>query len=215
MIIKDLLSNRGFGNITAYSGKDIDDSLIERCLKLDNVFYKDEFLWTEFNIADTIKQFSQMCFILVNDDKNTIVGYSYWLPVKSEKLDEFIKKKKIMLNIEPGFCTGFNVPEINLYSAGEAFVPGYDLLNLHKAIEDIFQYHVLCLAEKGVKIATLSIDSVCEYDEQYLVKRLGLRQSIEKDDSKFCYDSYDPRLHYNESVYCQELLKYYPQGNIN
>ena len=209
MIIKDLFQNNGFNNITAYSGKDIDDELINRCLKLDGVFYDDQFLWKDFNIADTIKQYSQMCFILVNDEKNTIVGYSYWFPIKSEILNQYIKEKKILLNIEPQFCTGYNVPNINLHCAGEAFVPGYDLLNLHKVLEDLFQYHILCLAQKGTKVSTLSVDSVCAYDEQYLVKRSGLKYCEEKNDCKFFYDKYDPRLIFSESIYCQELLKYY------
>lgn len=209
MIIKDIFQSHGFNNITAFSGSDISDDLIKRCLNLDKVFYEDEFLFGSFDITQTIKQNSQMCFILLDDEKQTIVGYTYWLPVKDNILTQYMDNKKILLEVLPEYCTGFKTSPINLFNIGEAFVPGYDLLTLHKALEDLFQYHILCLAQMNIKISTICFDAVNKYDEKYLVARTGLRYYEQKENCKFYFDSYDPRRVFKESPYSQELMNYY------
>ncbi|MBE5736271.1 MAG: hypothetical protein E7356_02800 [Clostridiales bacterium] len=211
MIIDVDFQEAGINNVVAYSGKDITDDLIYRCFKLDNVFYKQDFQWNTFGIENIIKKYPQMCFIFIDKDKKNIVGYSYWLPIKTEVFQQFIDNKTALLDIKEEYCTGYNSSNINLFLGGEAFVPGYDLNNLHLAIENIFQYHILCLAQKNIKINLVAFDSVCQYDEEFLVKRTNVKNCIDKSNCKFYYDKYDPRTFYNQSKYCNELIKYYTQ----
>jgi len=209
MIIEKEFVEQGIQNVVSYSGKDITPELIERCFKLDRVFYQQQFLWENTDIKNTILNNSQMCFIFVDRDQGNIVGYSYWFPIKEEIAQRFKEEKTILLDIKNEYCSGYKTSPIHLFLGGEAFVPGYDILNLHKAIEDIFQYHVLYLAKKGIKVETLSFDSVCQYDEQYLVSRTGLKNCVAKNNCSYYYDKYDPRVVYKDSKYCEELKIYY------
>lgn len=209
MIIENEFRERGFDNIICYSGKDITDSLIARCFKLDKAFYGKQFQWDNLGIETTIKKYNQMCFVFVDKTKGNIVGYSYWFPMKLEIINRYIKDKEVILGIKEEDCSPFNISPVHLFLGGEAFVPGYDLLNLHKVIEDIFQYHVLCLAEKGIKVETICFDAVCKYDEEYLVSRTNLSYKIIKNNCTFYYDKYSPNKMYYESKYCNDLKKYY------
>lgn len=209
MIIENEFVDVGIDNVVSYSGKDITPELIERCFKLDGAFYKKEFLWENTDIKNTILNNNQMCFIFIDKNRGNIVGYSYWFPIKKEILQKFKEEKTILLDIKNEYCSGFNNSPLDLFLGGEAFVPGYDLFNLHKAVENIFQYHILHLAKKGVKVRTLSFDSVCQYDEEFLVSRMHLKNCVPKKDCSFCYGKYDPKIVYNESKYCVDLMKYY------
>lgn len=209
MIIVDELKNRGIENVVCYSGKDITTDLIERCFKLDAVFYKSQFQWNMYGIEEIILKYNEMCFIFVDKIKNNIVGYSYWFPLKLTIINEHIKIKEPLLNIKDEYCSPFNISPVNLFLGGEAFVPGYDLMTLHKAVEDIFQYHVLCLAQKGIKIGLVCFDAVCRYDNEFLVNRTNLKNKTSKKNCDFYYDMYSPETIYNESIYTSELKKYY------
>lgn len=209
MIIKNEFDEVGIDNVVAYSGKDITPELIDRCFKLDGAFYKKEFSWENTDIKNTILNNSQMCFIFIDNNRGNIVGYSYWFPIKKEILQKFIDEKNILLDIKNDYCSGFTAPSIDLFLGGEAFVPGYDLMNLHKAVEDIFQYHILHLAKKGIKVRTVSFDSVCQYDEEFLVARMGLKNRVQKKDCAFHYGKYNPKVVYSDSKYCSELEKFY------
>lgn len=212
MILEDDFRELGISNVCAYSGKDLSDDLIQRCFNLDNVFYKQEFQWNMYGIDKIIKKYPQMCFVFIDKEKGNIVGYSYWLPIKTEILQEFINNKTALLDIKEEYCMSYNQTNINLFLGGEAFVPGYDLNNLHLAIENIFQYHILSLAQKGSKVNLIAFDSVCKYDEEYLVKRTNMKNCIKKSNCNFYYDKYNPKTFYNQSKYCEELMKYYNQN---
>ena len=211
MIIKNIFEEHGFDNVVSYSGKDLSLDLIKRCLNLDKVFYKKDFYWDTFNIEKVLLQRNELCFVFIDSISQNIVGYSYWLPIKTEILEEFKQNKKALLEIKPEYCTDFKQPKVNLFLGGEAFVPGYDLLNLHKAIEDIFQIHILHLAENNVLIDTICFDAVCAYDKDYLVPLTGLRNKSEKENCDFYYDTYSPNRVYKESIYAKELKKYYKE----
>lgn len=209
MIIENEFRENGLDNIICYSGKDITDDFIKRCFNLDKAFYGKQFQWDTLGIENTIKKYNQMCFVFVDKERGNIVGYSYWFPLKLDVLNNYIKNKETLLGISEEDCSPFSVSPVHLFLGGEAFVPGYDLLTLHRVIEDIFQYHILCLAEKGIKVGTISFDAVCKYDEDYLVKRTNLKNCVQKNDCNFYYDKYYPDTVYNQSKYCNELKKFY------
>ena len=210
MINENEFIELGFKNIVSYSGKDITPELIDRCFKLDRAFYQQEFLWEHTDIKNTILNHSQMCFIFMDKSRESIIGYSYWFPVKKEILQKFKDEKTVLLDIKNEYVSGYTTSPVHLFLGGEAFVPGYDLLNLHQAVENIFQYHILYLAlKKYIKVDIISFDSVCQYDQEYLVPRTGLKSSSQKKDCIFYYGRYNPRTFYKESKYCDELKKYY------
>ena len=209
MIFDDEFTKYGLDNIICYSGKDITDDFIKRCFNLDRVFYGKQFQWNSLGIENTIKKFNQMCFVFLDKDRGNIVGYSYWFPVKEELITKYSQNKETLLAIKEEDCSPYNVSPVHLFLGGEAFVPGYDLYNLHKAVEDIFQRQILTLAKKGVKIGTVSFEAVCKYDEEYLLCRTNLKNKTKKDNSVFFYDNYSPKNMYNESKYCSELMEYY------
>lgn len=209
MVVEEEFKIHGIDNVVCLSGKDITKELIERCFKLDAVFYRNEFLWDNTGIMDTILAFSEMCFILLDSKRNNIVGYSYWFPIKPEILDQFACEGKNLLDIKPEYCSGYKVTPVNLFSAGEAYVPGYDIFRLHNAVEDIFQYHILCLAKKNIKVDKICIDAACGFDEEFLIPKLGLNNKVQKSNCVYCWGKYDPRITYNKSRFCEELKKYY------
>lgn len=209
MIIEREFEEQGISNVVSYSGKDINEDLINRCFKLDKAFYRAQFLWEGTEVRNTILENSQMCFIFIDKNRGNIVGYSYWLPIKDSVLKRYKDENVALLDIKRDYCTGYKIANVNLFLGGEAFVPGYDLLNLHKAIENIFQMHVLHLAKNGVMIDTISFDSVCEYDEKYLVNRVGIKDYTIKKNCKYYYGKYDPRIVYKDSKYCTKLKEYY------
>ena len=200
----------GFDNIVSYSGKDITPELVDRCFKLDKAFYKEDFLWENTDIKNTILKYNQMCFVFIDKTRGNIIGYSYWFPIKAEILEKFKNERTALLDIKVEYISGFTTPPVHLFLGGEAFVPGYDLMNLHKAVENIFQYHILYLAQKkNIKIETINFDAVCQYDKEFLVPRTGLKNYSEKSNCLFYYGKYDPKTVYNESKYCEELKKDY------
>jgi len=209
MIIEKKFIESGFENIISISGKDITADLIKRCFNLDRVFYGKEFLWENTDILNVILKYNQMCFIFMDTSNENIVGYSYWFPIKTEILDKFVEDKKALLDIKQEYCSGYQTSPINLFLGGEAFVPGYDLLNMHKVVEDIFQHHILHLAENGIKIDNICLDAVCKFDEEYLVPKLGVGNKFEKSNCIYYCGEYHPNTTYKDSQYCEKLKKYY------
>ncbi len=199
----------GFENIIAYSGKDITDHMIEEGFKISNSFFNTEYQMDKSEIKEVIKNFGNLFFINYDKEDKKVIGYSYWIPVKSKIFYDFLKNKEILIYMKKEYCEAFDKPKINLFQAGEAFETGYDLDNIHKALEDIFQGKVLSLAKKGTKIEFIAIEAVCKYDEDYLVKLLGLKHKIVKDKSTFYCEYYDPNMVYNRSRFVNELKEYY------
>jgi len=209
MIIEQDFKNYGIQNVVAYSGKDINENLIDRCFKLDEVFYREQFKWDDTSIKETILANPEMCFVFIDKVKGSVVGYSYWFPIKTEVLDKFVREENPLLDIKKEYCTGYKSSPINLFLGGQAFVPGYDMAELHKAIEDIFQKHILFLAQNGIMVDTVSFDSVCSYDELYLVPRCGLTNRVEKKDCYYYFGKYNPKEFYRNSKYAQKLKEFY------
>ncbi|MBQ4558186.1 MAG: hypothetical protein IJA61_02275 [Clostridia bacterium] len=209
MIIEKEFKDNGFDNIVCYSGRDITEDLIKRCLNLDTAFYEKEFYWDNTDIINVVKENPQMCFIFVDTIRQNIIGYSYWFPIKLDIINKFIHDKEPLLDIKKEYISGYKTSPVHLFLGGEAFVPGYDLMLLHKVIEDIFQWHILVLAQNGVKVDNICFDAVCDYDKFFLVKNVGLNNCVIKKNCSFYYGKYSPNIVYNESKYCKELKKYY------
>lgn len=209
MIFEKEFKNYGLENFIAYSGVDITDKMIESCFEIDKSFYKKEYSIENSQIKNIIKEFGQICFVIVEKTENKVIGYSYWIPIKSSVFIDFIKKKEMLLNLELSQCSNFNEKTVNLFSAGEAFLRGYDLNNLHKCVEDLFLNKILTLAKKGVKVDYLAIEAVCEYDKVYLAPKLGLKKGEKKGTSLFYCDRYSPKTTYPDSLISKELEEYY------
>lgn len=111
----------------------------------------------------------------------------------------------MLLFIEEEYCSGFNEPVISLFQAGEAFVAGYDIDDLHKALEDIVLHKILVLAKRGTKIGYVAIEAVCKYDRDYLVPLLGLERKIVKGNSVFYCDNYKPDKMFARSKIAKEI----------
>ncbi|MBQ4541366.1 MAG: hypothetical protein IJA23_00790 [Clostridia bacterium] len=210
MVIENIFEKYDFGDIVAYSGKDITDAMIDECFAIDRNFYDDEYSWENSEIRQIVKEFGQMCFVFFDKNDKKVMGYSFWLPVKTTVFNAFIKEKVMLLNIKKNYCEDYkNTSSVNLFLGGEAFVVGYDLKLFHKAIEDLFQKRVLDMAKAGIKIKYIAAESCCDYDEQFLVPKLKLEKKVKKDKSNFYYDEYSPKKVYSESKYAKELYEFY------
>ena len=199
----------GFESIVAYSANDITEEMMNESFKVSENFFHDEYQINESKIKDIIKNVGQICFIIKDESVNRVIGYSFWIPIKSQIFAEFIESRQMLMFIEEEHCSKFNEPVVNLFQAGEGFVEGYDIDLIHKALEDIIQEKILVLAQKGVKIGYVAIEAVCEYDEKYLVQLLGLETKLKKDKSTFYCGKYSPEKTFARSKYASYLKEYY------
>ncbi len=209
MIFKKEFEKYGFDTIVAYSGTDITDTMIEECFKLDREFYNQEYSIENSQIKNIIKNFGQICFVLIEQTEQKVIGYSYWIPIKPKVFLDFLDSGKILLNLELAQCSNFNEKSVSLFSAGEAFLAGYDLNNLHKAVEDLFLHKILVLAKKGIKVDYVAMEAVCDYDKIYLAPKLGMEKGATKENSVFYCVPYSPKIVYPESSVSKELLNFY------
>lgn len=201
--------NYGFSSIVAYTGKDITEAMIEKCFEIDRDFYEKEFSIEGSEIKEIIAKFGQMCLVLVDKEDNQVIGYSYWIPIKPEIFIDFMKNSELLLNLKVDYCASFEEPEVNLFQEGEAFVMGYDVRSLHRAIRDIVQLKILKLAQRGTKINCIALESVCQYDEEFFVPSIGLEKKFKKNNSIFYCDKYSPKTMFLGSKYSKALLEYY------
>lgn len=209
MIFERELVRYGFSDLCIYTAADITDAMIEDGFKISDSFFGTDYSIRNSPIKDVIKSHGKFCFIVYNKAEKKVIGYSYYIPIKISVFKEFKEKEEMLLSLKDEYCADFSEPKINLFCAGEAFVTGYDLDKIHRALEDIFQWKVLSLAKKGTKIATVSIEAVCKYDEEYLVKLLGLNRSVKKHNSTFYCDQYLPEKVFSRSIYVKDLIEYY------
>ena len=210
MIFEEEFAEIGFDGILAVSASDITDEMIDKCFEIDRKFYKEEYSWENSEIKQIIKKFGHFCFVFLDKEEKSVMGYSFWIPVKTDVLNEFIKTKQMLILLKEEYCEEFKPNcNINLFCGGEAFVPGYDLQNLHNAIENLFQRKVLELANIGSRVEYIAIEVCCKYDEEYLIPLLGLEKSIKKDKSLFYYGKYSPTKIYPDSRYVHEIQKFY------
>ena len=209
MVFEKEFKRYGFHDIVAYSATDITDDMINQGFEISREFFQDEFQIDNSKIKDLIKTMGQICFVVYDKSQKKVIGYSYWLPIKTTIFAQFIKSNEMLMMIEPEHCSKFDEPTVNLFQVGEAFVSGYDLDNLHRGLEDIIQSKILVLARKGVKIEYVAIEAVCKYDEDYLAKLLGLTSKVKKDKSIFYCGKYSPTTMFARSKYVDELKEYY------
>lgn len=210
MVIENVFQRYGFDDIVAFTGTDITDKMIEMCMDIDRNFYQPEYAW-DSHIKSVVKTFNQFCFVFIDKSEKRIVGYSFWFPIKTTVFNKFIKEKKMLLYLKEEHCVNFKNEKgtVNLFQGGEAYVPGYDLENLHKAVRDLFQSRVLDLAKIGIKVKYVAIDACCKFDETFLVKHMGLTKSVKKENSTFYYDDYSPNKVFSDSFFARHLQEYY------
>lgn len=210
MVIENIFQAHGFDKIIAYSGKDITEQMIDACFEIDRSFYEEEYYWEKSEIKEIVKTYGQLCFVFFDTEDKKVMGYSFWLPIKTKVFNAFIKEKIMLLNIKQSYCASYKENDhINLFMGGEAFVKGYNLKKLHKAVEDLFQKKILDLAYKGVKIKYIAIESCCQYDEAFLLPMLGFEKKVKKNKSTFYYDEYSPRKTYKDSKYVADIKQFY------
>lgn len=209
MIYEKEFRRYGFDDLVAYSGVDITDKMMDESFKVSAEFFEDEYQIKDSKIRELIKTTGQICFIIYDKSAKKVIGYSFWLPIKSKVFIEFLENKEMLMFIEEEYCSKFDEKTVNLFQAGEAFVTGYDLDNIHRAIEDIIQSKILTLAKKDIKVEYLAIEAVCKYDEEYLVPLMGLTKKINKGNSLFFLGKYSPKTSFARSKLSAELMEYY------
>lgn len=209
MVYEKEFSQHGFNNIVAYSGVDISDQMMEESFKVSESFFEDEYQIKDSKIRDLIKKTGQICFVIYDKAEKKVIGYSFWLPIKSQVFANFLQNKEMLMFIEEEHCSKFDEPVVNLFQAGEGFVPGYDLDNLHRAVEDIIQNKILQLAKRGVLVEYLAIEAVCKYDKEYLAPLMGLTKNVNKGNSVFYLGKYSPKTFFARSNLSDELKNYY------
>ena len=214
MVIENIFQNYGYNTIIGYSGKDITDDMIEACMAIDKKFYGGEYTWAN-SMKNIVQKFNQMCFVFIDTAENAIVGYSFWVPIKTQVFNDFIKNKKMLLDFEDSYFSDYKQSSVNLFLAGEAYVLGYDIKNLHKAVEDIIQKRILDLAYMGVKVKYVAIESCCKFEEEFLVPLLGLTKKVKKDKSTFYYDEYSPNKVYKRSKYSEGIRQFYTKDKTS
>ena len=209
MVFEKEFADYGYTDLVAYSGKDITEDMISACLFIEKKFYGEDKCLDAENVKEIILKTNQMCFVIVDKIKNAIVGYSFWLPLKTSVLNDFIKNKTTLLKFDEDYFTGFKEQNINLFLASEAFVLGYDIKKLHELLENIFSKRVLDLAFIGTKVKYIALESRSEFNSSYIVKKLGLSKSIKKDKSTFYFGEYNPKLSYKSDKYFDDIRQYY------
>ena len=209
MIEEKFFVRYGFDDLVAYTGDDITNEMIDKCIEQAANFYESKFVWGKAT-KNIVQKFNKFCFVFKNRNTGEIVGHSFWFTVKTSIFNKFIKSNEMLLDLKEEYFVDYENSKgmVNLFQAAEAYAPGYDLLNLHKAVEDHFQKKVLALARKGIKIKYLAIESCCKFDE-YLVERLGLTKKIKKPNTIFYYDEYSPNKVYKDSREAIELREFY------
>lgn len=209
MIVEKFFARYGFDDLVAYTGKDITDEMIDKCIELAANFYEQKYIWGQAT-KNIVKNFNQFCFVFKNRQTGEIIGNSFWFPVKTSVFNEFIKNKQMLLDIKEEYFLDYTNEKgtINLFQGAETYVIGYDLATMHRAVEDHFQSKVLTLAKKGIKVKYLALESCCKFDD-YLVSRLGLTQKHQKPTTVFYYDEYSPKKVYKDSPEAKELEQYY------
>lgn len=209
MIVEKFFARYGFDDLVAYTGNDITDEMIDQSIELEANFYEKRFVWGPAT-KDMVKKLNQFCFVFKNRQTGEMIGNSFWFPIKTSVFNEFIKNKQMLLDIKEEYFQSYenSSKTINLFQAAEAYVAGYDLATMHRAVEDHFQSKVLALAKKGIKIKYIALESCCAFDD-YLVSRLGLTQKHKKPTTVFYYDEYSPKKIYKDSPESKELEQYY------
>lgn len=209
MVFEKEFQRYGFNDLVAYTAKDITDSMYEESLKIGDEFFGVEYTFRNTKLKEVIDNYGKFCFIIYDRAERQVIGYSYWAPIKLSVFQEFLQSKKMLLSIKTEYCSSFEEPVINLFSVGEAFVEGYDLDELHRAIEDIFQWKVLSLAKNGTKVGLIAIEAVNDFDEEYMRSLLGVKKSAKKENSIFYCDRYSPDTFFSRSIYVKQLKEYY------
>ena len=209
MIFDKEFKEYGYTDVIAYSGKDITDELFEKCMDIEKDFYPEEFSRNMKNLKDTVLKHNQMCFIFKDIVRNIVIGYSFWLPIRTKVFNQFIKSNEPLFIFGDNYFSNYSEKTVNLFLASEAFITGYDIKQLHKCVEDIFSRRVLDLAYKGTQIKYIAIESCCRFEEEFLVKLLGLTQKVKKEKTTFYFDKYSPEATYKTSKYVSGIKQYY------
>lgn len=214
MIFEKEFKEYGYTDLVAYSGKDITEDMVDICISIDKKFYSPEYTIGSDSLKESVLKYNQMCFVFVDKVKNAIVGYSFWFPIKTKVFNAFIKSNQMLQEFRDAYFSSYKDEYINLFLASEAYVLGYDIKKLHEAVEDIFSRRVLDLAYKGTKIKYIAFEACNKYDEEFLVKHLGLTKKVKKDISTFYYSEYSPEKVYKSSKYASGIKQYYvSKGN--
>ena len=209
MIFDKEFAEYGYTDLVAYSGKDITDDMLNACKIIEKKFFEAEYTESTDNLIECVKKYNQMCFVFVDKVKNAVVGYSFWFPIKTKVFNAYIENDFTLLELRDNFFSSYKEPTINLFLASEAYVLGYDIKRLHEAVEDVFSRRILDLAYKGTKVKYIAIEAVCDYDEKFLVKLLGLTNKVKKSKSTFYYGEYTPETVYKSSKYSSGIKQYY------
>ena len=209
MIYDKEFKEYGYTDVVAYSGKNITEEMLDECMILEKNFYPEGFSQDPKNLKNCVMKYGQMCFVFKDIVKNVIVGYSFWFPTKTKVFNAFIKSNKTLIEFEESFFSSYSDKVINLFLGSEAYITGYDIKKLHEAVEDIFSRRILDLAYKGTKVKYIAIESCCKFEEQYIVKLLGLTQKVKKERTTFYFDEYSPEKVYNSSKYASGIKQYY------
>ena len=83
MIIDKYFKKYGFDDIVAYTGANITDDMIDKCMEIDSNFYKPEYAW-DAEIKSVVHAFHQFCFVFIDKSENKLIGYSFWFPIKTK-----------------------------------------------------------------------------------------------------------------------------------
>lgn len=209
MVFEKEFAEYGYTDLVAYNGKDITNKMIDACLKIENKFYGTDKSIDSNNIKNIILETNQMCFIIVDKVRHSIVGYSFWFPVKTSIFNDFIKNKTTLLSFSDDYFSNFKAPFINLFLASEAFVLGYNIKKLHEPLQDIISKRILDLAFIGTRIKYVAIESRGDFTKSYLTKKMGLTENINKDKSTFYFGKYNPITCYKSSKYADDIRNYY------
>ena len=209
MVFEKEFQDYGYTDIIGYSGKNITEKMIAECVEIDNQFFEPEFIWDADNMKEIVLKFNQMCFVFVDKTINKVIGFSFWLPIKTKVFNAFIQNNVPLLEFRENFFSSYKEEYINLFLSSEAYVLGYDVKKLHKAVEDIFCKRLIDLAYIGTKVKYVAFEATCKFDEQYLAKTIGFTQKIKRKTTTFFYDEYSPEKIFKESKYISGLKQLY------
>ncbi len=211
MIFDNEFEDYGYTDIVAYSGKDITEEMVDDCMKICNEFYSKEFARTE-NLKTMVLSNLQMCFVFFDKVKDVVIGYSFWLPIKTKVFNTYIKSGKPLLEFDDGFMFNYKQDKlINLFLASEAYILGYDIKILHEAISDVITKRILDLAYHGIKVKYIAMEACSKFDLQFLANQIGFTSSFKKPTTTFFFNEFSPETIYKNSKFSDELIPFYKE----
>ena len=213
MIVKQIIEANGYEGCVCCTGEDITLDMINQCFKIDNIFFKEQDLFNRDRVTKWLQKYNDMCAVIYQPEENKVIGYCFYIFVTDEALELY--KKNIISYFTMGeslFIKPHKNGVGNLFCLSDACLPGWNVVQLHRAMCEVFVYQLHALAkDMNFKVKNVSIDVVCEYDsiiiQQFHMSEQNAHPTLHN--SNLYIKPFDPNTIWTKYKYSQALLEEY------